>query len=260
MSVIDGDRNDYITNLISRLQIEFEKGDRSGVYGYTQRTLAYNSNRIEGGTLTVEQTATLFDTQTIKADGGIIRTKDIEEMTGHFIMFNYMLKTIDEPLSQELIKKFHYNLKVGVFEDMANGYPCGEYKNRVNIVSDIDVTHPKDVAARMSELLEKYHSKKDIKLSDLAIFHAEYERIHPFQDGNGRTGRLILFRECIKNSIVPLIIRNENKAEYQNTLHEYQMNGNSELLNAYFYSEQEYYYNKTVEMISPIDLSSEKVL
>ena len=121
---------DYFSKLKKRLNIELEKHDRSGISGYTQRMLAYNSNKIEGSTLTEEQTANLFDTGSLLADSKMIRAKDIEEMTGHFSMFNEMLKTADDPLSQNLIKRYHYRLKSGVFEDLANGYPCGEFKNR----------------------------------------------------------------------------------------------------------------------------------
>ncbi len=242
---------DFISVLLNRMKIEFQKGDRSGVYGYTQRALAYNSNRIEGSTLTVEQTATLFDTQTIAANGEIIRSKDIEEMTGHFLMFNYMLKTLEEPLSEDLIKEFHYHLKVGVFEDMANGYPCGEYKNRRNMVSDIEVANPNDVPVRMKELLDEYNGREERDLKNLAVFHADYEMIHPFQDGNGRTGRLILFRECLKNDIVPIIIRSENKPQYQAALHTLQTKGEAKDFLLYLSEEQQSYYNMVADMIYP---------
>lgn len=113
-----------ITGLLKdRLYIEERRQDRSGVYALTQRKLAYNSNRIEGSTLTEKQTASIFETGTIQGDGSVFRTKDVEEMTGHFTMFNYMLSTCEERLSQELIKAYHYRLKAGVFEDIANGYP-----------------------------------------------------------------------------------------------------------------------------------------
>ena len=119
-----------VEQLKKRLQIEFEKQDRSGIYGFTQRNLAYNSNKIEGSTLTERQTASLFETGTIFGEDAIFRAKDVEEMTGHFLMFNYMLQTYQEPLTEDLVKQYHYRLKAGVFEDLANGYPVGEYKNR----------------------------------------------------------------------------------------------------------------------------------
>lgn len=121
---------EFLKFLLERFKIERERFDRSGVYAYTQRLLAYNSNKIEGSTLTEEQTASLFDNGTLPKSDDYYRAKDVEEMNGHFLMFNKMLDTLDEPLTQELIKKFHYELKSGVFEDRANGYAIGDYKQR----------------------------------------------------------------------------------------------------------------------------------
>lgn len=129
--------SDFVKELINRFQIEFKKNDRSGIYGLIQRMLAYNSNKIEGSTLTEKQTASLFETGSLAQEEILIRAKDVEEMTGHFMMFNEMLKTYDQPLSHELIKSYHFKLKSGVFEDMANGYLVGEYKNRRNQVGNI---------------------------------------------------------------------------------------------------------------------------
>ena len=171
-------------DLINRFKIEFEKGDRSSVYGYTQRKMAYNSNRIEGSTLTENQTASLFDTGTLSSDGELIRSKDIEEATGHFVMFNDMLKTYDDELSEELIKSYHYDLKSGVFEDKANGYAIGDYKKRANTVSNIKVALPEEVNDKMKELIFNYNKKEQHSLYDIVKFHAEYENIHPFQDEN----------------------------------------------------------------------------
>lgn len=208
----------FTTRLIQRLQIEQKKNDHGGVYAFAQRTLAYHSNRIEGSTLTEKQTASLFDTGTLTSEDALIRAKDVEEMTGHFLMFNEMLKTYKEPLSHELMKRYHYKLKSGVFEDIANGYPIGEYKNRRNIVSDITTALPEDVHARMTTLLDEYNAADKHDLHGLAKFHADYEAIHPFQDGNGRTGRLILFKECLKNDIIPFVVNDSRKAEYYHAL------------------------------------------
>ena len=187
------ENNQMVDLLKRRFHIEAGKQDRGGVYALTQRKMAYNSNRIEGSTLTEKQTASIFETGTIRADGSIFRTKDVEEMTGHFTMFNYMLETCEELLSQTLIKAYHYRLKAGVFEDIANGYPIGEYKNRRNMVSDIMTSAPENVEEDMKALLDSYNEKESHNLKDLAKFHAKFEKIHPFQDGNGRTGRMILF-------------------------------------------------------------------
>ena len=144
----------FVEELIHRFEVEQQKNDRSGIYALTQRMMAYNSNKIEGSTLTEKQTASLFDTGTLSSEDAVIRAKDVEEMTGHFLMFNEMLKTYDLPLSHELIKRYHYKLKSGVFEDLTNGYPVGEYKNRRNMVSDIVTALPEEVEGRMTELLE----------------------------------------------------------------------------------------------------------
>ena len=186
-------KQQYLKELKKQLLYEMKTEKRGGIYGLAQRTMAYNSNRIEGSTLTERQTASMFETGTISNDDDLfIRTKDIEEMTGHFRMFNQTLQTLTEPLSIAIIKQMHYNLKAGVFEDVANGYPCGEFKNRKNYVSTITTTLPEDVPAHMEELISRYTRIQTPALEDLAAFHAEYENIHPFQDGNGRTARLLM--------------------------------------------------------------------
>ena len=120
---------EFIQFLLERFLIEWKRRDRSGVYGFIQRLMAYNSNKIEGSTLTEEQTASLFDTGTLPKSDDYYQAKDVEEMNGHFLAFNKILETIEQPLSQELIKQFHYELRSGVFEDRANGYAIGDYKN-----------------------------------------------------------------------------------------------------------------------------------
>ena len=226
--------------LRERFCIERKKSDRSGIYAYTQRALAYNSNKIEGSTLTEEQTAALFDTGTLPVSDDVYRAKDVEEMNGHFLMFNYMLDTLNKPLSQKLIKQFHFELKSGVFEDRANGYAIGDYKKRRNIIGTYETVYPEDVPLKMQELLQWYHNC-DATLSVLAEFHARYESIHPFQDGNGRTGRLILFRECLVNGLVPLIIMDKNRMEYLNALASYRKREGVGKLIALFQKEQKSY-------------------
>lgn len=235
--------NEITRFLRERFYIERKKSDRSGIYAYTQRTLAYNSNKIEGSTLTEEQTASLFDTGVLPASDDVYRAKDVEEMNGHFLMFNYMLDTLDRPLSQELIKRFHYELKSGVFEDRANGYAIGDYKKRRNIIGIYETVYPELVPVKMSELLEWYEAQ-EVDLSVLAVFHARYESIHPFQDGNGRTGRLILFRECLKHEITPFIIRDENRVGYMNALTDYRKTDNVQKLLELFRIEQQFYEEK----------------
>jgi hypothetical protein len=236
---------DLIKKLKERLFIEFNKRDRSGIYAVTSRELAYNSNKIEGSTLTENQTASLFDTGLLPVSDNVYRAKDIEEMNGHFLMFNHMLKTLDEDLSEELIKKFHYELKSGVFEDKTNGYNIGEYKARPNIAGTMQTSLPVNVSDDMKKLLIWYkNSEKNLRA--IALFHLKYEKIHPFQDGNGRTGRMILFREALKNEIIPPIIHAENRVEYIEGIKEYSDTDSSEKLLELLMKEQNKYM-KTVK-------------
>ena len=231
-------KEQYIAELTKQLLYEFKTEKRCGIYGMIQRTMAYNSNKIEGSTLTEDQTANIFETGTVSSYGDVcLRTKDIEETTGHFRMFNQTLQTLEHPLSIDIIKQMHYNLKVGVFEDMANGYPCGEFKNRRNAVSNITTTPPEEVPEQMERLIHDYMQIEKPAVKDLAKFHAGYESIHPFQDGNGRTGRMILFRESLKHHMIPIIIKNENKAVYVRCLNDAQTNGNLKGLTEYFEQE-----------------------
>lgn len=234
---------DFIRNLLERFKIEHTKRDRSGVYGFTQRLLAYNSNKIEGSTLTEEQTASLFDTGILPKTDDYYRAKDVEEMNGHFLMFNQMLDTLDAALDQQIIKSFHFELKSGVFEDRANGYAIGDYKKRPNMIGIHQTTLPSQVPDAMTELLNWYHAQ-DVSLETLAEFHARYEIIHPFQDGNGRTGRIILFRECLRHDISPFIIEDANRPEYLEALKAYRQDGNTTALITLFQKEQEFYFNQ----------------
>ena len=230
--------------LIRRFQIERKKFDRSGIYAYTQRTLAYNSNKIEGSTLNEEQTASLFDTGMLPVSNDYYRAKDVEETNGHFLMFNKMIDTLDEPLSEALIKAFHYELKSGVFEDRANGYAIGEYKKRPNMIGIYETALPKDVPEKMQELLAWYHEIPVKTLAIMAQFHARYESLHPFQDGNGRTGRLILFRECLKADLMPVVIEDRHRLRYMGGLKEYRETGETALLQELFQEEQLEYAKK----------------
>lgn len=234
---------DFIRNLLERFKIEHTKRDRSGVYGFSQRLLAYNSNKIEGSTLTEEQTASLFDTGILPKTDDYYRAKDVEEMNGHFLMFNKMLDTLDAALDQQIIKSFHFELKSGVFEDRANGYAIGDYKKRPNMIGIHQTTLPSQVPDAMTELLNWYHAQ-DVSLETLAEFHARYEIIHPFQDGNGRTGRIILFRECLRHDISPFIIEDANRLEYLEALKAYRQNGTVTELTTLFQKEQEFYFNQ----------------
>ena len=230
--------------LIDRFIIERKKFDRSGVYAYTQRVMAYNSNKIEGSTLTPEQTASLFDNGTLPRSDDYYRAKDVEEMNGHFLMFNYMLDTLEEPLSQKLIKQFQYELKSGVFEDRANGYAIGDYKQRPNMVGMYRTALSKEVPDEMEKLLVWYEAQPK-NMETLAKFHARYESIHPFQDGNGRTGRMILFRESLKyEEVDPFIILDDDRTVYIEALKEFRENGTVSQLTELLQKEAEIYYKQ----------------
>lgn len=235
--------NEYIHALLN----EFATQDKSGIYAWTQKYFSYNSNRIEGSTLTPRQTAAIFETGALSADGGIYRTKDIEEMTGHFTMFNYMLQTFNQPLTEELIKQYHFKLKAGVFEDIANGYPIGEYKNKANTVANIQTSLPRDVHGDMCSLLDEYQLVTDIDVGCLAWLHIRFENIHPFQDGNGRVGRIILFKECLKHGIIPFIVEDEKKYIYYDALYD-------EKKLTMFFEDEQREYAKTISGFTNVDI------
>lgn len=213
------------------------------MYDFAQVFLAYNSNKIEGSTLTEEQTASLFESGILPRTEDYYRAKDVEEMNGHFLMFNKMLDSLQQPLTEELVKAFHFELKSGVFEDRANGYAIGEYKKRPNMIGLYVTVSPGAVAEEMGKLLAWYGERK-VDLATLAEFHARYESIHPFQDGNGRTGRLILFRECLVNGIEPFVIEDENRQEYLGALKFYREMGDCSQLVELFEKEQKVYQEK----------------
>ena len=233
----------FIQFLSDRFRIEYAKRDRSGVYGFTQRLMAYNSNKIEGSTLTEEQTSFLFDNGILPKSEGYYRAKDIEEMNGHFLMFDKIIDTLDSTLTEKIIKDFHYEFKIGVFEDRANNYAIGDYKKLPNMIGMYETVLPSQVSDEMDKLLSWYNDQK-ITLETLAKFHARYESIHPFQDGNGRTGRMILFRECLYHGIAPFIIENSNRSEYLDALKMYRQSQDVSALVTLFRKEQEYYWNR----------------
>lgn len=227
--------------LVERFIIEREKFDRSGVYAYTQCALGYNSNKIEGSALTQEQTVSLFDSGMLPKSDNFYRARDIEEMNGHFLMFNYMIDTIDQGLTQGIIKHMHCELEVGVFEKRASNYVIGDYKQRPNMVGMYKTALPGDVSREMSELLAWYW-QQDKTIATLAEFHARYEMIHPFQDGNGRTGRMILFRESLKSDQAdPFIITDDNRSKYIEGLTEYRTEHRTDKLQALIKQETDAY-------------------
>ena len=196
------------------------------LYYKTQIDFAYNTNHMEGSTITKDETRSIYETGTILTDNNrVIVIKDVTETQNHFTLFNYMLDTIDKPLDEDMIKKFHYLLKNGtVSEEDKETIMVGEYKKLVNYVGDITTSNPKNVSRDIKELLEWYKGIDKKSIEDIIEFHVRFEKIHPFQDGNGRVGRMIMFRECLSNDIIPFYIEDRNKNFYIRGINKYQTN------------------------------------
>ena len=201
-------------------------GLKGNLYHKTQLDFAYNSNHIEGSTLTPDETASIYESGTILTnEDKIISLKDATETTNHFSLFKYMLDSLDEELSEKMIKKYHYILKNATLTDEEKEwFNVGEYKQKKNFVGSIETSLPNDVESDMKGLLDWYNSLKEISFEDVIEFHVRFEKIHPFQDGNGRVGRMIMFRECLNNDIMPFIIEDRNKDFYIRGMREYQLN------------------------------------
>lgn len=201
---------------------EYEAHRKGGLYHKTQVQLAYNSNRIEGSKLTEEQTRYIFETRTIGfKDQEAVPVDDIIETANHFVAFAYLLRTVGEPLTEELIKEFHRILKTGTADAQKPYFNVGDYKKLANEVGGHETCKPADVEKNMHLLNDWYSSLSDVTIRDLAEYHWRFESIHPFQDGNGRVGRLLLFRECLRNGIMPFVIDNEHKLYYYRGLSEF---------------------------------------
>lgn len=191
-----------------------------GIYHKTQIELTYNSNHIEGSRLTHEQTRYIFETKTIDASGAPLNVDDIVETANHFRCIDLIIDNVTAPLSEKLIKTLHRTLKNGTSDAGADWFAVGEYKKRPNEVGGVATALPEEVPAQMKKLLEDYNAKGQKTVEDIIAFHADFERIHPFQDGNGRVGRLIMFKECLKYGIVPFIIDEALKLFYYRGLAE----------------------------------------
>lgn len=197
---------------------------KGNIYHNTQIIFSYNTNRIEGSKLTKDETRYIFETNTTPEKSNNI--DDIIETINHFALFDYMLDHYDEDLSEEMIKKFHKILKSGTSDFRKDWFMVGEYKTLPNEVSGRDTTHPKEVEIDMKKLLSKYKDKKEKTIYDIIEFHYYFERIHPFQDGNGRVGRIIMFKECLKNEVIPFIIDDNHKLLYYRGFKEYEKDKN----------------------------------
>ena len=209
------------TPLLKRLREEKEGKVSGGIYHRTQIDLTYNSNHIEGNKLTHEQTRYIFETNTIGITDASVNVDDIVETTNHFRCIDLIIDRAEDKLSEAFIKEIHRILKTGTSDSCKSWFNVGDYKKLPNEVGGNATCPPEEVHARMKTLLAAYNDKKEKSLEDIIDLHQKFETIHPFQDGNGRVGRLVMFKECLANGIVPFIITEELKLFYYRGLKEW---------------------------------------
>lgn len=207
--------------LLDTLKEELYGQIHGGIYHKIQIELTYNSNHLEGSCLTHDQTRYIFETNTIGITEEGVRVDDIIETSNHFRCIDEIIAHASTQLSEKFIKNLHFILKTGTTDAKKDWFSVGGYKKLPNEVGGMKTTLPEDVAEEMKKLLAKYNSKKKKTLADIIEFHVNFERIHPFQDGNGRVGRLVLFKECLKYGIVPFIIEDDIKMFYYRGLKEW---------------------------------------
>ena len=214
-------------NVLEVLREQKEMQLKGNLYHNTQIIFSYNTNHIEGSKLTEDQTRYIFETNTILFEGEtVVSVDDILETANHFKLVDYMLDVADKPLTEEMMKKFHRILKEGTMDSRKEWFNVGEYKQLPNEAGMLKTISPKETPKAMQKLIEWYNSLSKITIKEIIEFHARFEKIHPFQDGNGRVGRMVMFKECLKNNIIPFIILDKDKLFYYRGLKEYQ--GNSE--------------------------------
>ena len=212
-------------NILDILREQKDMNLKGNLYHNTQITFAYNTNHIEGSQLTEDQTRYIYETNTLLTEKNTITNlDDILETTNHFKLVDYMLDVAEQELTEEMIKGFHKILKEGTSDSKKEWFVVGDYKKLPNEVGGLKTTSPKNVERDMKKLLELYKSINQKTINDIIEFHANFEKIHPFQDGNGRIGRIIAFKECLKNNIVPFIILDKDKLFYYRGLNQYQTN------------------------------------
>lgn len=214
-------RSDKKRTLLDILREEKSARLSGGIYHRVQIDLTYNSNHIEGSRLTHDETRYIFETNTIGLSEKAVNVDDIIETSNHFRCIDCMIDNAHLTLSERYIKELHFLLKSGTSDSRLDWFKVGEYKKLPNEVGGVDTTEPQAVANEMKKLLHSYNSKQEKSFEDIIAFHVGFERIHPFQDGNGRVGRLIMFGECLKHNIVPFIIDEEHKLFYYRGLKEW---------------------------------------
>ena len=214
-------RKEQPKTLLDILKDEKRNKYSGGIYHKTQIDLTYNSNHMEGSRLTHEQTRYIFETNTIGMENEVLNVDDVIETSNHFRCIDMIIDHAKETLSEKLIKGLHLTLKNGTSDSRKDWFAVGAYKKLPNEVGGMETALPEEVADKMKNLLADYNAEKDKTFEDILDFHVKFERIHPFQDGNGRVGRLIMFKECLKYDIVPFIIEDDLKIFYYRGLKEW---------------------------------------
>ena len=199
--------------ILQRLREEKEAKISGGLYHELQVRMTYNSNHMEGSRLTEDQTRLIFETNTIYGGDGV-PVDDILETVHHFRAIDSVIDCAEDVLTEEIIKRLHSILKHDTKDAALSWFAVGEYKKRPNVVGGRETAKPRDVPARMKALLDSYNAKSEVTIEDIIAFHAAFEQIHPFQDGNGRVGRLVALKECLRHNIVPFLIEDRKKAFY----------------------------------------------
>lgn len=213
-------RKEADNKILQILRDEKEIQLSGGLYHELQVRMTYNSNHMEGSKLSEDQTRLIFETNTINMGDGI-PVDDILETVHHFRAIDYCIDIAEEKLTEEIIKKLHFMIKHDTKDAALPWFAVGDYKKRANVVGGRETSKPSEVARDMRTLLERYNTRDNVTIEDIIEFHAEFEYIHPFQDGNGRVGRLIALKECLKNNIIPFIIEDSKKSFYYRGLSEW---------------------------------------
>ena len=206
--------------ILQTLREEKNAGISGGLYHELQVRMTYNSNHMEGSRLTEDQTRRIFETNTVDAGDGV-PVDDILETVHHFRAIDYVIDAAEETLTEDIIKQIHFILKHDTRDSALGWFTVGDYKRRANMVGGKETIKPEDVPRKMKQLLERYNSKTSVTINDVIELHAEFEHIHPFQDGNGRVGRLIALKECLRHDIIPFIIEDTKKHFYYRGLSEW---------------------------------------
>lgn len=214
-------KKEHPTTLLDILREEKANKYSGGIYHKTQIDLTYNSNHMEGSRLTHDQTRYIFETNTIGVEKDVLNVDDVMETVNHFRCIDMIIDHAKAILTEKFIKELHLILKNGTSDSRKDWFAVGDYKKLPNEVGGMNTALPEEVADRIKELLTEYNSKGEKTLEDILDFHVRLERIHPFQDGNGRVGRLIMFKECLKYNIVPFIIEDDMKMFYYRGLKEW---------------------------------------